>query len=143
MNTHKEPKFKVRDWVVVNGYRNGEIGYIEEVDLDDTETPYTVRFEGANKGSAYYEESSLAPLEPKETPHSESQNIGHPNRYGVEPVEPTPPSQIDPPDNTELDYWRQRVLEDTGGARMSDVLVMLIDEIKALKAINKLTKEQI
>lgn len=29
--------------------------------------------------------SELAPLEPRETPHSESINEGHPNRYGADP----------------------------------------------------------
>ena len=114
MNTHKEElKFKVRDWVVVKGYRDGEIGYVDKVDQTE-KVPYTVAFPSPTGGSSFYEEGNLAPLEPKEEKEYQEYKEAEEKRiYDIEhdyvrPKEPTPPSQIEEESlRTLVEKWRE------------------------------------
>lgn len=143
MNTHKEPKFKIGDRVETR-LGEGRIADYKPKMWEQDPIRFVVELDNGNR--EVFAIDQLAPLEPKETPHSESLNEGHPNRYGVDPfkeewveVEPTPPSQIEEEVKSSFEQGYELGLEHSRELALKDLELLNLE--RQLEAINKLTKE--
>lgn len=158
MNTHKEPIINYTTHCPQCDSEEiemiGDREYNDEWHCEDCDTEF---------GTFVQKEHivELVPLEPKETPHSESINEGHPNRYGADPfsqewveLEPTPPSQTKEEttryatvDGKKPYYTAKEVIELVKTAKSyrygMDEFNNGVDETveRIVEAINKLTKE--
>lgn len=153
MNTHKEP-IKIGDTVSYLNQGEYEVVGLSTMMRDDPGEPEwkithsikEVAIADIYKGITYQKPcwvsvKDVAPIEPKETPHSESINEGHPNRYGADPfkeewveLEPTPPSQIEEESQTQRSL---REMYELGKEHGRTLALKDMEIEKLIKEINK------